>query len=241
MKKTVRYTRTIVTDYIENYIAQNKLKTNDRLPSERKLSELLGVSRMTLRSAIDKLVDEGILYRKPGSGTFISPKKVTLNLGTLVSFKEIMRKQNLQFDTKVLDISIMESNKELSKVFQVNLGTEVIRLTRKRMVEKNPFLIETTYLLKSKVPGILETNFYKESLFDVLKDRFQIILNDQKHQILSSLPPGNFAKELEIDVDTPCLFLKSNILDENQDIVVYTNEWVRPDRCVLTSISREKD
>lgn len=241
MQKSVRYIRSKLSDNIESYIAQNQLKPNDRLPSERTLSELWNVSRMTLRSAVNKLIDEGVLIRKAGSGTFIAPKKVTLNLGELNSFKHLVRKQNLQFEIEVHKIRTLESDKELSKLMDINLGTELIEITRKRIVEEVSFSIEKSYLLKSLVPEIINCDFTNNSLFEVLEKRYQLKLYNQRHLIQSIRIPENLSYYLDLDKSDVCLYLSSNALGADGEVIVHTKEWVRPDRCVITSISTDKN
>ena len=90
-------TRQRVVELIE------QLKVGQAIPSERRLSQELGVSRLTLRAALDDLVREGYLVRRHGSGTFVSEPKIAQQL-TLTSFSEDMRRRGMVPDSRTIGL-----------------------------------------------------------------------------------------------------------------------------------------
>ena len=82
-----------IHNQIKKDIEAGKWKIGEKIPSERELAENFSVSRMTLRQAIQTLVDEGILERKIGSGTFVARKKVQEKMSGITSFTEITEAQ----------------------------------------------------------------------------------------------------------------------------------------------------
>jgi GntR family transcriptional regulator len=226
---------------IENYIAYHHLRANDKLPSERELVELWGVNRMTLRSAIEKLVDNGVLYKITGKGTYVAPKKIVRNLGVCRSFTESLNELNVSFETEVLSIRKLEANKHLSKVFSVFLGTDILEIKRKRIVEDMPFSIETSYLPYELCKGIEEFNYQIKSLYALLNKHYNIQLVSQRQNIHIAEISDENQKVLEVNKGADVFFfIKSTARDCEGKVIEYSTEWIRSDRCIITSVSREK-
>lgn len=82
-----------IQNEIKKDIDNAKWSVHEAIPAERQLAELFNVSRMTVRQAIQALVDDGVLYRRIGSGTYVSEEKVTENMDAVTSFTNLMLKQ----------------------------------------------------------------------------------------------------------------------------------------------------
>src|SRR5215216_4209128 len=95
-------TRGRVLDLIE------RLEVGEAIPSERQLSADLGVSRLTVRAALDELVREGYLLRRRGAGTFVSEPKIAQEL-TMTSFTEDMRRRGMRPGSKTLDLKVVSA------------------------------------------------------------------------------------------------------------------------------------
>ena len=89
---------------LERAIAAGGLRPHDRLASERAIAERHGLSRMTARQAVELLVRRGTVYRRPGSGTFVSPPRVVHTLQRLAGFSEQMRAQGIVPTARVLEM-----------------------------------------------------------------------------------------------------------------------------------------
>ena len=105
-------TREHVLDLIE------QLEVGDSIPSERQLSTDLGVSRLTLRAAVDDLVHEGYLVRRRGSGTFVSKPKITQEL-TMSSFTDDMRRRGMVPSSRTLDLRVVTAGAMFGHVLHV--------------------------------------------------------------------------------------------------------------------------
>src|SRR5919206_287096 len=89
---------------LERTIASGGLRPHDRLASERAIAEKHGLSRMTARQAVELLVRRGTVYRRPGSGTFVSPPRVVHTLQRLAGFSEQIRAQGVVPSGSVLEM-----------------------------------------------------------------------------------------------------------------------------------------
>src|ERR671915_1750426 len=122
-------TRDRVLDLIE------RLGVGDAIPSERLLSADLGVSRLTVRAALDDLVREGYLVRRRGSGTFVSEPKIAQEL-TLTSFTEDMRRRGLRPASRTLELKIVPAGARLGRVLHVSPSEPVVVAKRLRVADR---------------------------------------------------------------------------------------------------------
>ncbi|WP_057829604.1 GntR family transcriptional regulator [Liquorilactobacillus cacaonum] len=170
---------------IKRSIESGKWNVGDRIPSEREMSVTFGVSRMTLRQAIKTLVDEGILERRVGSGTFVSRQKVQEKMSSgVTSFSELMRAQGKEPSSKTISYHI--ATPSLSEMEKLSLEEKdlVLRMERIRYADKIPICFEI-----ATIPEKLVQSYNKEevtsSFYHVLEESGHIIGHAQ--QTVSSM------------------------------------------------------
>ena len=139
--------RNRVLDLIE------QLGVGDAIPSERQLTSELGVSRLTVRAALDELVREGMLIRRHGSGTFVSEPKIAQEL-TMTSFTEDMRRRGMVPGSRTLDIHVTPAGAHLGRLLHVSPSEPVVIISRLRLADHETMAIETLHVRESLVPGI---------------------------------------------------------------------------------------
>ncbi|GGG35528.1 DNA-binding transcriptional regulator, GntR family [Lactobacillus apis] len=164
--------RTVMHDIKQN-ILDNKYE-GMRLPDERSLAEHYQVSRSSMKRAMELLSQQGIVFKKRGSGTFINPlylKNQSLfryegsNLGLTDSLKVPGKKQSI----KLLDYNVIKAPEAIRQDLFLNEDDFVYEFKRLRFLDEQPFLIETGYLPIKIVPE-LKSEHLKKSLFNYLED-----------------------------------------------------------------------
>lgn len=164
--------RQIVTD-LKQRIQDNEFNTK-KLPDERSLTEHYGVSRSSVKRALNVLANEGIIFKKRGSGTFINPlyqKNQTIfqyegsNLGVTDSFKSEGKIPSIQ----VLDFKVIPASPELQTELFLNAGDFVYEIKRLRSFDKQPFMIELGYI-PIKVAPELTPQTVGGSIFNFVED-----------------------------------------------------------------------
>ena len=164
--------RTVMHDIKQN-ILNNQYK-GMRLPDERSIAEHYKVSRSSMKRALELLAQQGIVFKKRGSGTFINPlylRKQAMfrydgsNLGITDSFKVPGKKQQI----KLLDFHVIKATKEIAEDLFLNENDFVYEFKRLRLLDEQPFLIETGYLPIKIVPE-LKPETLQKSLFNYLED-----------------------------------------------------------------------
>src|SRR5882672_10154396 len=111
-----------------------RLAIGDAIPSERQLCVDLGVSRLTVRAALDDLVREGLLVRKRGSGTFVSEPKIAQEL-TMTSFTEDMRRRGMQPGSETLGLEVVPAGARLGRFLHVSPSEQVVVAKRLRLAD----------------------------------------------------------------------------------------------------------
>ena len=148
----LKYVR--VRDFLRSLVT-HELAVGDAIPSERLLCERFGVSRMTVRQAVDALVVEGLLRREQGRGTFVAPTKVDLEV-RLASFGEEMRRRGLTPSSKVLSAEVVAASPDIADALDLLPGEEVFALHRVRYADGEPMAIEQAWLPSRLVPGLFD-------------------------------------------------------------------------------------
>ena len=154
-------TRDQVFDLIEN------VGVGHAIPSERQLSQDFGVSRLTVRAAIDELAREGYLVRRRGSGTFVSEPKIAQEL-TMSSFSEEMRKRGMRPASKTLSLEVKHAGAYLGRCLHVSPSERIVVATRLRLADDETMAIETLHVPEPLVPGLTRQDFDETSFYDLL-------------------------------------------------------------------------
>lgn len=194
--------RAVMRDIKQNILAQ---KYEDmRLPDERSLASHYQVSRSSMKRALELLAQQGIIFKKRGSGTFINPlylKNQALfryegsNLGLTDSFKVPGKKQQI----KLLEFKVINVSKELAQDLFINEADFVYQFKRLRLLDNQPFLIETGYLPIKIVPE-LTPEILKDSLFNYLEDTQNKTVTRSFLNI--TVEPSNSEDQSELDLQT---------------------------------------
>ncbi|MFZ1381559.1 MAG: GntR family transcriptional regulator [Scrofimicrobium sp.] len=155
---------------ISERINSGELREGDRLPAERDLCAQLEISRVTLRRALGKLVEDGILEASHGRGWFVSSssEKPQEWSDDLESFTEAGRRMGVEVSSKVLVSKRRGANLDEAELLSIVPGTPVFQLVRLRFFDDVPIATDESVIPAALVPDIDSVDFSHSSLFDVL-------------------------------------------------------------------------
>ncbi|SBT42300.1 GntR family transcriptional regulator [Micromonospora auratinigra] len=146
------------------------LRPHDPLPSERELVARFGVSRATVRQAVGRLEEEGLVYRSQGAGTFVAdPSTISKSLA-LTSFSEDMRSRRLTPDSRLLDLTLVPAGVTVARDLSLSPGAEVAHVRRLRLADGLPMCVEEVWLPTERIGG-LDAGTVAGSLYDALAGR----------------------------------------------------------------------
>jgi len=195
-----------------------ELRLGSRLPGERVLSERFGVSRMTLRAAMDILIQEGLIFRSARSGTFVV-KPITSSGLSLKSFSNTMTERGFSVTSRVVSFKEIKADKNLAEILRINIHDTVFKATRVRFGNDTPISIEELYLSKNLVPD-LSKSVLTGSLYAFLKEKHDIVIKTAENRISAHIPNEAEMKLLQIDAGVPTLRMRVIDADQNGRIVM---------------------
>lgn len=165
-----------LADILRRQITSGELLPGQQLPGEELLCKSYSVSRGTVRHATRLLLDEGLLRREQGRGTFVASAQPETTFFTLTSFDEDMRRQNRQPSTQLLTLEVVPASVNVAAYLQLTAGEPVIHIARLRLANAQPVVYETRYLAQSLCPGLMDENLETDSVHHLLVNKYQIPL-----------------------------------------------------------------
>ncbi|OCL25978.1 transcriptional regulator [Orenia metallireducens] len=188
---------------IREKIEKGVYQPGDKIPSERQYSEEINLSRITIRKAINNLVQEGILERRRGQGTFVSEKKLDTFPG-LIGFNEHIEMMGMVPSSKVLENKVVFATHEIANRLEIKEEDKIILTARLRFANNQPIGYEKSYIPYNICPEILEIDLSKESIYNTLsKVGYKPTLANQ--EIEAILADEEIAELLGGSVDQPIL------------------------------------
>jgi GntR family transcriptional regulator len=182
---------------LSSKISAGDFLPGEKIPPEAQLCEEFGVSRITIRRAIKKLVDERLLYTKQGKGTFVNPLKIRRRLPKLYSFSEDMLELGLEPSSRILEQAVVEADAEMAVLLSLPEADRLVnQIVRVRMANKIPVLIERSFVPHYLCPDLLEESFEHKSLYRTLSERYKLELVRAEETYEVRLPTAAEAKEL---------------------------------------------
>lgn len=183
------------------------------LPSERELADRYGLARMTVRTEIERLAAEGLVYRVQGRGTFVAEPRVE-QAGAFSSFTEDMRARGHEPGSIVRSAAVAEADATIAAALERGPGDPVLMVDRVRTADGRPMAIEQAYLPLRRFPGIDEVDFTHASLFEVLGARFGVALDGADQRVVAVAIDGDDADLLQVADGVPGLRFETLARDE---------------------------
>lgn len=226
-------------EILRQNIVRGEWQPDDMLPSEIELMERYNVSRITVRQALDELVNEGLIYRQRGRGTFVAHPTVDQALTRIISFTEDMRQRGFTPGTEVLFSGLEPALPEVAEKLQLDPGTELVRLDRLRLADNEPMSIEESHLVHRYCPGILQHDYAANPLREVLEQHYGIRLVRAKQIIRAIAASRKIADKLSIPANTPLLYIERISYSPQNIPIEFLRLYHRGDRYVLYNELRD--
>jgi GntR family transcriptional regulator len=156
---------------IHDQITEGTLKAGARLPPERELCQQLGISRVTLRKALNQLVGAGVLNASHGRGWYVakSPSRREWP-STLESFSETAARMGLEPRSEVLRAEAAPASFDEAEELSIAPGTDLFHLDRVRLLDDMPIALDSTQIPLSVLPDIVKADFSRDSLYTTLAE-----------------------------------------------------------------------
>ena len=216
-----------------------RLDVGEAIPSERQLSADLGVSRLTVRAALDDLVREGFLVRRRGSGTFVSEPKIAQEL-TLTSFTDDMRARGMTPGSRTLDLQVVPAGARLGRLLHVSPSEQVVVAKRLRLADRETMAIETLHVRASLVPGLSAADLEHQSFYEILQGRYEIEIVGGLQTIEPTVTNEEESDALGVPLHSPAFLFERTTRAASGEIVEFVRSIYRGDRYKLvTELNRK--
>ncbi|MED3448029.1 GntR family transcriptional regulator [Bacillus thuringiensis] len=217
---------------LKNSIEKGHWTLGDKIPSENQLMEQFGVSRNTVKKAIEELVQEGILYRIQGKGTFVAKPKLQQSLMGFYSFSKVLKEKGLNPKDIILKIEEVKPNAKIKEALQLSENVNVIEMKRLRCAEDEPYILESSFIPKHVVTDIEQLKKVGEiSLYDLFSQQFNTVVTRANEAFEPVLIRADESEYLQTEVGRPALLLERTAYDTNGIPVEFCISIVRGDRC----------
>ena len=220
-------------------IAAGTYGLGDQIPTEAELCKRYGVSRMTVRQALDSLVASGYLKRRRGKGTFVSSDKAERSASRLLGFEEDTRNRGLSPATSVLGSGWHTANAEERQLLDLSDDSRVLRIDRLRTVNDEPIGINHIVLLEQwgNTLGGLD---FSNSLYTILKTNLADEVKEAEQRIEAVPATTDQAASLQVGPGAPLLRIVRTTYLERHGLIGLTRTFYRGDRYYLSlKVSRE--
>jgi GntR family transcriptional regulator len=220
---------TQVYEYLAERIFSGALPPDTKL-SERELSRELEISRMTARRALTELVNEGLLIRRHGAGTFVAKPKVTYAPQELVSYTKALRSRGIGVTSQLLEFNVVPAGQRLAAVLRLDLGTPLYCVVRLRLANHVPSILERCYLPQERFPDLQEYDLERTSIHDILGQVYGLRMDRSDQTIEAVTASEILSRQLRIEEGFPLLLITRTAFPAGEDIPVeHAQAYLRSD------------
>lgn len=219
---------------LRDMILRGDWRDGDQLPNETRLTEMLGVSRITLRHALRRLEESGHLRREHGRGTFVRRSTIVAGIRGLTSFTDEMANLGEAATTRHTHAEEVAADDEVAAALGIEPGDPVVRVRRLRLGDGNPIGVQTAFLPVARVPGFFPVAGEITSLYALLRERWGITPREAEETYRVGVVAPEDAADLGIPAGSPAFEVRRRTLDA-QGPFEYVQSTMRADRYEIRS------
>lgn len=217
-------------DYLKEKIILGEFKPGEQIPSEPKLAEQFSVSRLTVRSAISELVNEKLLYRRHGLGTFVSKPRVETSELSAISLQQNTLEKGFSIRSTVLSVSETPAEKPLRQILELKQNEKVVILKRLRFINDVKTVLQESFVPRKFIPDYMQFDWQTESLYKVITREGRYKIGSAKESLEAINGPEDVLTCLEAAPRTPVLYSERITMLTDLRPVEFVKSWYRGDK-----------
>ncbi len=210
-------------------ISDGDLKIGDQLPTEESLIARFGVSRITVRRAIQNLVSRGLVEIRRGKGTFVTAPKIMQDLKELSGFVEDMHVLGHKPTARVIGKEIVTANATVARQLALTRGERVVRIRRVRLADGVPLSFDETYLPLEIGKKIISNNLKVEPIFSLLERKYDVPLIEAEYKLDAVAAENEVARALRVKPRSPIFRIERTSYSTGSRPVDYETLYYRGD------------
>ena len=216
---------------IERKIKKGELTAGDLLPSERVLARKYDVSRPTIRQALNELVNEGLLFKEKGKGTFVSKPKIDYGfIQKLTTFYEDMENKGYQLKTSIRKKELKKPTRRVAKKLDIECDHKIIFLDRLRYINNEPIVRVFNFLPYKNCPELLDIDLKNKSLYKIMDKKFGIRYFRAEISLFPTVAEKYDADLLGVKEGAPIHLMENITYDQNDEPMDYFESRFRGDK-----------
>lgn len=202
------------------------------IPSENEFAEMYGINRLTVRSAIDALVKEGLLKRVQGKGVYVMAK-YERDLETLGGFSQTMTENNAKSSKKILLRGQRQAGEKYASILNINEDDQIYYIKRLDYANDEPIAFQEIFIPYNLIPNVNDVDISVFSMFEIYK--FYGINPTRAWQTLDLVQLAQSdARLININKDQTVFLFSCTTYDENNRVIEYSKSYTRGDKCNFT-------
>lgn len=228
-----------VAEVLRKMIYSHELEPGEKIPSEHELMDRFDIARGTARHAIKLLAEEGLLQQSHGRGTFVSNSDITHNVGSFpLSFAQSLTQQGKEFTTQVICARVEVPPPAMQLALDIRPGYKALYLERVRLVEGVPLLAQETWVSLVECPGVEQSNFEGEALFDCIERCSGRRVRSSVMTYSARNAGIKYSSVLGCDETTALLVLEQIMSLDDGRPASWDRSWLRPGQTVTGTTRR---
>ncbi len=224
-----------VEESLASDIHSGMRKPGDQLPTENDLIQQFGVSRPTIRQAIQNLANRGFVEIRRGRGTFVTLPKMTQPLLSLSGFVEDMEMQGRHATARVINKEIVKATEAAAHHLALRPNTDVVRIQRVRLADGVPVSFDDTFLPLEVGRKIMADNLESEPIFSLLEQKYGVPLVDAEYRLEALGAESGVADALGVEPGSPMLVIERTSYGEGNQPIDYERLYYRGDLIRFTT------
>jgi GntR family transcriptional regulator len=198
----------LVENVLAEDIAKDRLGPGDQLPTEDSLIVRFGVSRITVRRAIQNLAGRGLVEVHRGRGTFVAQPRITQELTELSGFVEDMEAVGRRASARVISTGIVAADEIVAERLTLVKGTLVMKIQRVRLADQVAMSFDETYLPLEIGKKVIKNNLEVEPIFSLLEKKYKVPLIEAEYRLESVAATPEVSAALHIETGKPVFLIE---------------------------------
>ena len=198
----------VVKQEVAANIKSGKYDPSQPIPSERELMDIFQVSRITVRKAIDELVNDGILYRIQGKGTYIKQLENKTNLISLTSCTEDVLNHNMHPSKRLVSLEKIKPDLDLAKLLEITVEDSVFVIGRIQYADDNALNYTKTHIPEKIFPNIDRFDLGNMSLYTLMEKEYGVQITKAQRTLEAVKAKGIQAQYLGVEPGDPIIYFE---------------------------------
>ncbi|HEX3662913.1 MAG TPA: GntR family transcriptional regulator [Acidobacteriaceae bacterium] len=226
-----------IVEQVRAWVKADTLREGQPFCSENEVAHALGISKMPVRQAFQKLRSEGLLTIEKGKKPLIGSGRVPWNFQELRGFSEEMRRRGLVPSARLLSSQVIGAEAEVAKALRIPAGESVYNIRRLRLVNGNAVAVVTSFLPVRLFPNIEQQDLENRSLYGLYETLYKRRLHWAEEEIGAVCAQQEEARILDTVPGSALLRIRETTFDSNRIPIEYSCSLLRGDRYTASVIS----